>query len=742
MKKNEFSLDKMKNIIYRTSLVILLGMFLYVLRYAFFEFQSMPFLNENTNMLQKGLLMGIGVATLGLVLFLVWEKMVRWKEKTCIGAIVILLFFLFLCQIAFLYAMKIQPRYDALKVLDEAVSLCKYGSVSDVHLDGYFARYTNNYPILFLTAGFLKMGRMLGLLQSDYQGAVFLLGFLNILAIDFAVLVTAHLLRKIFDVKGALFFVICVALNPLFIIWVPFYYTNTLAMPFIPLILYFFYSVFIEEQKSWKRKVICSFLLGTCIMAGIKIRATTVITVVACLLYFILADSKDKKKKQIIDGTKDLLVKVSFLCLGVLVVLCTYKVVEHKFVPFDYSDTAFPAIHWINMGAGGTGEYNIIDEQSTISYPTAEKKSAANWDSYKDRVQQMGIDGYLSLMLQKLKLTFADSGAGYRSELGVSDLYHDANMYLVGGKADGVGYLLQLQYVMSLLFLLYATVKLFFSKRLCSDFSVVIFWNIAGAFLFHMIWEAGNIYSLSFALLFPASMACATNMEEESFLYKNLKAVDIRKHAILIGRIGGGMVLLLTLAVAISIYVPATEKNYETNDAVVNQYIYHWGDDDQLLDGEEIVQSFYGNRSFNRLSFQVRNVLHEHNDGIYQVELLNEKKECLHTFEIKAKDYGDYDFIRLSVEEREGTGEKYYIRIYKTSGNSQSNLVFLSYRTGNYDAYSYGELEDGENLQDLCFSVYMTKENPYISKVGFGVVLFSVLLLEILLQSCIILKRS
>ena len=46
-------LFRTKEIIYKASLVIMLGMFLYVFRYAFWDYRSMPFLDGNINTWQK-----------------------------------------------------------------------------------------------------------------------------------------------------------------------------------------------------------------------------------------------------------------------------------------------------------------------------------------------------------------------------------------------------------------------------------------------------------------------------------------------------------------------------------------------------------------------------------------------------------------------------------------------------------------------------------------------------------------
>ena len=725
MEKQKQLFFKTKEIIYKASLVIMLGMFLYVFKHAFLDYRSMPFLDERTSFWQKGGLMCVGVILLiqFVVLFSKWIE--KFSEHMCKVFIGVLFALLVVCQFVFLYTMKIQLRYDALKVLDEAVSLCKTGMVSPAHLDGYFARYTNNYPILFLTGLFLKVGSVIGIVDTDYHGAVFLLGSVNILAIDAAIYFSLKLVRKLKGIRGACVFALCVCLNPLFVIWVPFYYTNTLAMPFIALILYFFYLLFVENKCSQNVYMwAMAFGLGVCIVAGVKIRATTLLTIVACIMYVIFL-SQDKIGKE--DGKKLLkenFLKVCFLLIGMLATLSVYKVVETKLVSFDYTDSAFPAIHWINMGAGGTGEYNIWDEQKTMSFLTAEEKRAVNWESYLERLNELGVKGYANLLLQKLKLTFGDAGAGYRGELGVSDAYNDANLFLVGGKADFVGFSIQLQYVFSLICIICTLTKLLFCQKKGSNYGVVIFWNIAGAFVFHMLWEAGNIYSLSFAMLFPIGIILAKDL----FLVMDSK-VKVKKASTVYGMMAG-TVWGVTLFLLVSLYTTFVEQSYETNDGVVNQYIYHWGDVDELQTGEELLQSFYGNREFNRIAFQVRNLVGPENDGVYQVQVLNEKKECLEVFEVYAKNYGDYDFVRLEMDAIKGNGQRYFLKVSKTKGSEMGNLVFLSYHTSNYDAYSYGELLENERLRDLCFSVYMTKLEPYCRKGVFVFCLGLILLVE------------
>lgn len=723
---------------YRTSLVVTLGMFLYVLFWAFTEFGGMPFLGEALSLWQKILFMLLGLTIYAGLLYVIWRGISRWEDhKIRIGMAVLAILWAAV-QVAFLLTMKIRLRYDSLKVLDEAISVCKSGSVSPDHFDGYFARYTNNYPILFVTVLLLKMGRATGLIADNFYGADTLLGVVNILAIDMAAFVIIRLLRRMFGEKCAFLVMLCIILNPLFVIWSPFYYTNTLSMPFVALILLLFYDLRDKEKVSVRKMAFRYFLLGICAVCGFRIRATVLLTIMACLMYVLLGGKRAENDSSISGNIRYLLLSCTCLLAGALLAGGLYHAAKQRFVKFDYKDSAFPAVHWINMGAGGTGEYNILDEQNTINCITQREKKEMNWQSYQTRLKQMGMSGYARLMLQKLRLTFSDAGAGYRSELGVSDLYHDQNLYLVGGKSDLIAFLIQVSYVLSLISLSVCTCMLLVQKPRADQnrFTAVILWNIVGAFCFHMLWEAGTIYSLSFAMLFPAGMGCAVGcLKVRAKQNGGCFAQRIRPWIKPAGVLQAGV----CVCCFVSIYTKVVAVPFITNDAVVNQYIYEWGSTEELTEGETCTQSFYVNRGFNHMSFGVRNRIGEQNDAVYQICLYDPQKKCVGKYEIQASAYGDYDFARIEVEGMEQADHPgtYEIRIEKTGGSAASNLVFLSYRTGNYDAYSYGALLSGEPLSDLCFSAYETKEEPYMERGRFFCVFAVILAVTAAIQICL-----
>lgn len=745
---------KIQNVIYRTSLVVVLGMFLYVLFFAVWEYGSMPFLGEALSVWQKLLFMVLGLTTAIGFLALVSKKVSGWTQRKLLICMAVIFALWAALQIWFLVTMKIRLRYDALKVLDEAISVCKTGSVSAEHLDGYFARYTNNYPILFLTVAILKAGRAAGLLNDSFHGADLLLGVVNILAVDSAAWLTVRLMRRQFGVRCGLVTLLCITLNPLFVIWVPFYYTNTMSMPFLMLLITLFYELRSGMPKSGAKRAALAFLMGICAVWGFQIRATLILTILALFLEFTLSGHTGKGQGTHKERMAGRLYLACGLLGGILLAFMVYQRAQHRLVPFDYSDSAFPAIHWINMGAGGSGEYNIIDEQNTIRFLTGDEKREANWESYKKRLADLGMAGYAGLMLKKLKLTFADAGAGYRSELGVSDRYGASNLYLVGGKSDLVGYLIQLSYVTGLTcFLICAAILLFRKRRDPQSGIVNIFlWNIAGAFCFHMIWEAGTIYSLTFSMLFSAgagcAVACVQSAREETksggcLIGPVWEKIPPKRLAALFG-----MQMALWILGLISVCRDVVGKPYVTNDAVVNQYIYEWGDTDELTDGEICEQTFYVNRGFNRMAFWVRNLSGVQNDAYYLIRLFDSMGQSVGEYEIIASVFGDYDIIRVDVEGMEHISkpEICQVRIEKRKGRPECNLVFLSYRTGNYDAYTYGRLLTGEPLWDLCFSAYETKEEPYMTTWQLGaaciVILFLTAAIQICLLRCLLADRS
>lgn len=720
-------MEAVKTIIWKASLLLLLGLLLFVFYFSMSDWNAAPFFMENFTVVQRMLTTVFGILLLFFFFSLLKKIIWRLQEKTVVRAAYVLLLVFFICQLLFLFTMKVGLRYDALKIVDEAVSVLKTGAVSDTHLDGYFSRYTNNYAILFVTIELLKIFSSPFLMGEQFQNAVPLLGIINICMIDMGIFFTWKLAGKLKGQRVAFLCLIWAVCNPVFLIWTPFYYTNTVSMGLMMAVYYGIYLLFEKEsshQRIWKRGLL-AFVCGILVWMGSSIRATVFITVIAATAYFFLREWKKK------DGDTErkkerYVLAVKFICIlaGIFVAAGCRKVEEKKYIPFDTTDTAFPAVHWIAMGAGGQGVYNIVDEYYTMGFETKEEKVQGDKELLKARMEELGILGYGRLMFDKLRLTWSDGSGGYLSELGVSQKYLPVHKYFLGGKSDFLGAYGAVYYSFCLFLIIIGTIVSLGKKK--PDFFYIVRLNLLGGFLFHMLWEAGTIYSIGFMTLLPLIMTEGFEICQEAALKKLRRKI---RFAVL--ALAGGLFVLFLVKNSVFF-----QKDYITNEATVNQFLYQCDENELLLEGKLYVQSFVGDKDFNRLGIQVRNQLGESNTGIYHIALLDSQKRVLAEEQICGAEISGYEFITLSFDTINGKKQDgyYHVVIEKTGGSKEDGLTFLSYNTGNYDACLQGMLEiyegistenfintekeamkkeNNENLRDLAFCVYNQKKAPY-----------------------------
>lgn len=243
-----------------------------------------------------------------------------------------------------------------------------------------------------------------------------------------------------------------------------------------------------------------------------------------------------------------------------------------------------------------------------------------------------------------------------------------------------------------------------------------------------MLWEAGTIYSIGFMTLLPLSMIEGFEYVEEITRENMIKQ---GKYLWLVSVLG---ILLVFRMKNDSLF----RQNYTTNEATVNQFLYQCDENKWLMENELYIQTFQGDKEFNRLGVQVKNELGEQNSAVYRIMLLDDEKKILADEKIHGGEISGYQFVTLSFATVDGKSAEgyYYVVIEKTGGDRADGLTFLSYNTGNYDAYQKGSLRiyngiTGEEFiheksggqkdktfefQDLAFCVYQQEEASYFGR--------------------------
>lgn len=491
---------------------------------------------EQMPLILRGICMLLSVILLTMAYCLVGKKLVSLPKQKLKQIAIIAGACMFVLQMVFVMLAKAGIRYDSLKVVDEAIALFSQRGIQETDLEGYFARYANNYAMTIMTHWFIKIFRMIGLIRQDFSNAVIVLQFINVLFVDVAFAGCYAFLDKYFSKTTAVLFLLYMVFNPLSYVWLPFYYTNTCSMAFAIWGIYLLYAVFdliceknnkiarqtkkhkveieenveqseiqvaaieenikksetddgfIQQKHNNIKRILYTMLAGIFFYFGYKIRATVAIALIAAVIGLYC------REKRI--NLKSFIFALLLFCISFGGTKIIYGVVENHYLAFDETDTAFPLTHWISMGLNelGDGSFNANDEQRTMSYPTAQEKKDATVSLMKERADQLGVLGIAKLYMRKLSNTYADGAGGYHSELNISSDYGLLWQIVYGVHRDPVLLWTQIFYLMSLLCSVFAVVS-FFQKRLPVE-GFVLLLLLTGSYLFQMIWESATIYSI------------------------------------------------------------------------------------------------------------------------------------------------------------------------------------------------------------------------------------------------------
>ena len=175
----------------------------------------------------KILIIFLAVIFLCAAFLLIYDSLQRLENRRLKHLSYICILLIFLGQLVFLALIQPSLRYDPLKTFDMAVEMLNTHTISGTYETGYFARYTNNYPITILTYWLLLLFSRCGMPESFFMPAV---QILNILCTTGSVWLGYLIFRELKNRRaGVLYLIICV-LCPLSYVWAGYYYTATLSI--------------------------------------------------------------------------------------------------------------------------------------------------------------------------------------------------------------------------------------------------------------------------------------------------------------------------------------------------------------------------------------------------------------------------------------------------------------------------------------------------------------------------------
>lgn len=633
----------------------------------------------------KGILVFLaGTAVLLGILYLgLFAKAADFLERHQKLSVPLLFGVMIFLQVMMVLTVRTSLRYDHLKIFDTAAALLERDTIADTHFKYYFMKYPNNISLCLFTRFFLSAASVSGLPARYWMEYMKLV---NLLFMNLGLLSAFSLVCRYRSKRAGLYLLLLLSVNPLWYLLGQMYYTSTISLAFS------MGSVWLvdtgrRQHVLWK-KYVCYILAGGMLAAGYKIRATIIVTA-AALFFYTVFELKDKKVFRSAVGAAAVL-------LGAVFVFGAYGQIEKRYAGFDPSVTGYPAIHWVMMSAQGEGQYNSADDAYTGSFSTREERTEADLALLKERLRRMGPGGVLTLCRNKLRVTFSDGTDDYYALFRTMREASWLQKYINGGKSDYLAVYLHGYHVLLMGLVLLALVYRAFEGG--GDFLDVFAFNICGAYLFYLVWEADQAYSVPFMLMF-ALWAADGLLRLESVFYK---IKEKRPWVRFLLPASGVCVAAVFACVACAVYgagLPVREYTV-LQDQESSQ---------DLTLNTEFAQTFRARRAFDHVDLWVANWEGGANDSVYDLTILDESEEVVARGEIRGSIAPCMEPYTVAFDKVTPDREQTYrIQIRLRNPNCAVKTDFLYYQTGAWDVYTEGSLYAPDQIEgvDLAFAVY------------------------------------
>lgn len=636
----------------------------------------------------------VGAATLLLFLYIILKFFIGLPSKVRTVLLLCLGIWGISIQLFMIFGVRPCLRYDSLKPLDTAIAVLNGADFSSTVSYEYFTIYPHNLPLTGYIAALLKIGYFLGLRENH---SILFLQLLNCLFIDVSVFGLFWLIRRHSGEKnGCIFFFMCI-LNPLLYYYPVFFYTQVLCIPFITLLLVLFFKII--SDNSWKQRIIYSVLYGIVLFFGWKIRILSLIAPIACTIFLILKGNLDFVKTRQFYGCAAALLLSFLLCTG-----ANHLLLSSYGLQTD-SEKAFPIQHWIMMGLKDDGEYNLDDELYTLDIDTKEERSAANTKMIKQRLSSLGVSGLLKLWGTKLTNTWSDGYDDYSDNLMLAGHYHNYNDFLSGDRSELLAGYLHIYNCASWLLITVCAVLLIFDKRPPYHYAFCL--TILGGMIFHLFWEAGEAYSMPFALLITAAASFGWSVLELSVIDSFLS----KKTALLIplGLMAGNLLLAVHLKPVLFEVSFRTKEWAAVQDIAAGDYL-------SMSQDDIFTQTFTASRPFNRITLEYKYVSESTDSAKALLQLFDSRGNCVYEQFLLTETYFNGWTCKTPLIEPDGY-ETFQIKLSVLEVPEHSSWVFYAYNTGHWDVYQDGTLfvNDIEMKKtDLTFHVYQETYRTFL----------------------------
>lgn len=371
--------------------------------------------------------------------------------------------------------------------------------------DGFWTFYIQKYPNnVLLVCIFVVLKHIAAFLHCNPD---YFLVWINVIAIDFSVVLTGMALRNIIEDEvlvrcGLVLIVLLVGLSP----WMLIPYSDTFSLPF-PILTF---CMYLRYKETPGRSI-----AGICLVpvVGMLIKPQCIIPLIAIVLAELMKNNERIRVAAVVEKTI-----IFILCIGMAVVI---SAVAHNICGVQKDkDAQVSYTHYLMMGLNknSNGSFSFEDNDITDSVYGYKEKQAENWRVIKTRLRDMGgIPGLCDHEVRKLLVNFNDGtfafgkeGSFYkevpdrRGEVGsqwMCSVYWDTGKYyhILAGVLQS-GWLIVLSLCLAGLIL---------DKNALSECQMMLLLSILGNMAFSILFEARARYQMIFVpmyILFAVSV--------------------------------------------------------------------------------------------------------------------------------------------------------------------------------------------------------------------------------------------
>ncbi len=707
--------EKTKRYLYKTMLMILCIMVLIVTICSIFKIYGK---------IEKQNPVILIIGSSGCILFFFsikkYVNKINSKYSNIIAIGICLLFFIVLSVVG--TNMLSIPKTDLNHIIQEVETMLQNGGKFENEV--YFAMYPNQTPLTILIFYICRFGKYLGFNNIKAFATVF-----NALFITITAFFTYLTVKQMKDYKYGLLTLLFFVLNPIFYLYVSYFYTDTICLPFTAIAIFLY--VISTKIESNKKSFILLIISGAVFALGYKIRVIVAISFIGIIASFIINNKINKK----------ILTKMGILFVGFIVGILIYKLIEMPFNVIQNKEYEFPMTHWVMMGlnvkkSGGWSSKDYNYTKKIIGY---ENKKEANINKIKNRVSKMNLKKFVLLINCKIWKNWSNGDYEYLPKMENVEKITDIYEYISGNKKIFTVYLCQIFKISIMTVLLISILNRIKSDKYNKDEFVFI--SILGAFLFYLVWEVRQRYSLSFLPLIMLTFPIGIETLDKLTIMKKVNIKNIVFNLEIIKKIMIIGIAIVSIIILTVTFYEFTIKMNSYSDKVISQTVKN--NKKEITSKNVITQTFSTDKKFNKVN--IKFIKNKEENSHYKFVLFDSQMNEIYTEDFLNKDIENNKFKEFAFENVVPNNRKQYtIQISSNDASIDSSISVATSETKNYDVYKDGVLKiNNENtIGDIVFTVEQENTRPLINIKNYLLLALIIILFNMFIIYSLLIKNN